>query len=350
MKVDMKTVKGAIVVLGLLSMYQANADLAKVGAFVVDGRTGEPLKNVLVRGGFDNHWGWLAVKGAPLPNESFARTDANGFCRLRGRTNIGEAGVSVREAPPGFYRPCYGEGWSFRRKNLLGIWQPDNLVATIRLQRVEHPIPLFIKRVTRAERGGFTADIFPKGEDTLRYDLLMGDWLAPVGMGRVADVTFTRHPREDLGEGVNGADVRGPSYRDSMTVRFPGEGNGIVELRPPPSYRLKIRTAPEDGYRPEYLCWKGRNKKLEHVGNYDENRCFCFRIRTRRDDKGRIVEAYYGKIYGDITFVYQFRPEFVPVASVCMSYYLNPTPLDRNLEWDRKTNLGPDRVNYDLLP
>ena len=330
-------------------MCQSNADLAKVGAFVVDGRTGEPLKNVLVRGGFDNHWGWLAVKGAPLPNESFARTDVNGFCRLRGRTNIGEAGVSVREAPPGFYRPRYGEGWSFRRKNLLGIWQPDNLVATIRLQRVERPIPLFIKRVTKAERGGFTADIFPKGEDTLRYDLLMGDWLAPVGTGRVADVTFTRHPREDLGEGVNGADVRGPSYRDSMTVRFPGEGNGLVESNPPPNLRLRIRTAPEDGYRPEYLCWKGRDKTLEHVGSYDENRCFCFRIRTRRDDRGRIVGAYYGKIYGDITFAYQFRPEFVP-ASVCMSYYLNPTPLDRNLEWDRKTNLGPDRVDYDLLP
>ena len=346
---NMKTVKGAVVVLGLLSMYQSNADLAKVGAFVVDGRTGEPLKNVLVRGGFDNHWGWLAVKGAPLPNESFARTDANGFCQLRGRTNIGEAGVSVREAPPGFYRPRYGEGWSLRRKNLLGIWQPDNLVATIRLQRVERPIPLFVKRVAKVTRGVFTADIFPKGEDTLRYDLLMGDWLPPVGTGRVADVTFTRHPREDLGEGVNGADVRGPSYRDSMTVRFPGEGNGLVESNPPPNLRLRIRTAPEDGYLPEYQCWKGRDKTLEHVGSYDENRCFCFRIRTRRDDRGRIVGAYYGKIYGDITFAYQFRPEFVP-ASVCMSYYLNPTPLDRNLEWDRKTNLGPDRVDYDLLP
>ena len=330
-------------------MCQSNADLAKVGAFVVDGWTGEPLKNVLVRGGFDNHWGWLAVKGAPLPNESFARTDVNGFCRLRGRTNIGEAGVSVREAPPGFYRPRYGEGWSFRRKNLLGIWQPDNLVATIRLQRVERPIPLFVKRVAKVTRGVFTADIFPKGEDTLRYDLLMGDWLPPVGTGRVADVTFTRHPREDLGEGVNGADVRGPSYRDSMTVRFPGEGNGLVESYPPPNLRLRIRTAPEDGYRPEYLCWKGRDKTLEHVGSYDENRCFCFRIRTRRDDRGRIVGAYYGKIYGDITFAYQFRPEFVP-ASVCMSYYLNPTPLDRNLEWDRKTNLGPDKVDHDLLP
>ena len=346
----MRRIKVLVCFFTLLSMCQSGADIARFGVFVVDDKTGKALKNVSVMGVFDVNNGWFAVKGSDGPNLDRAVTDVNGRCRLRGRTNCGNIGCWVEKPPSGFY-PC-PQGWGrrFSEKNLLGIWQPDNLVATIRLQRVERPIPLFVKRVAKVSRGEFTADIFPKGEDTLRYDLLMGDWLAPVGTGRVADVTFTRHPREDLGEGVNGADVRGPSYRDSMTVRFPGEGNGLVESNPPPSLRLRIRTAPEDGYRPEYLCWKGRDKKLEHVGSYDENRCFCFRIRTRRDDRGRIVGAYYGKIYGDITFVYQFRPEFVPVASVCMSYYLNPTPLDRNLEWDRKTNLGPDRVDHDLLP
>lgn len=327
--------------------FLVSADVAKVGVFVVDDRTGEPMKDVSVTGSFRMDNGWLAFKGGEPPNRDSAVTDVNGRCRLRGRTNCGNIGCWVEKPPSGFY-PC-PQGWGrrFSEKNLLGIWQPDNLVATIRLQRVEHPIPLFIKRVTKAERGGFTADIFPKGEDTLRYDLLMGDWLAPVGTGRVADVTFTRHPREDLGEGVNGADVRGPSYRDSMTVRFPGEGNGLVELHPPPSYRLRIRTAPEDGYRSEYLCWRGTNRKLEDDGNYDENRCFCFRIRTRRDDRGRIVEAYYGKIYGDILMYTGYN--FI-VCGVKFLYYLNPTPLDRNLEWDRKTNLGPDRVDHDLLP
>ena len=346
----MRGIKAFVCFFTLLSVCQSDADIARFGVFVVDDKTGKALKNISVMGVFDVNSGWFAVKGSDGPNFDRAVTDVNGRCRLRGRTNCGNVGCWVEKPPSGFY-PC-PQGWGrrFSEKNLLGIWQPDNLVATIRLQRVERPIPLFIKRVTKAERGGFTTDIFPKGEDTLRYDLLMGDWLAPVGTGRVADVTFTRHPREDLGEGVNGADVRGPSYRDSMTVRFPGEGNGLVELHPQPSYRLRIRTAPEDGYRSEYLCWRGTNRKLEDDSNYDENRCFCFRIRTRRDDRGRIVGAYYGKIYGDITFVYQFRPEFVPVASVCMSYYLNPTPLDRNLEWDRKTNLGPDRVDYDLLP
>ena len=327
--------------------FLVSADVAKVGVFVVDDRTGEPMKDVSVTGSFRMDNGWLAFKGGEPPNRDSAVTDVNGRCRLRGRTNCGRMGVWARNPPSGYYAPRRGWGRRFSEKNFLGIWQPDNLVATIRLQRVERPIPLFIKRVTKVERGGFTADIFPKGEDTLRYDLLMGDWLAPVGTGRVADVTFTRHPREDLGEGVNGADVRGPSYRDSMTVRFPGEGNGLVESNPPPNLRLRIRTAPEDGYLPEYQCWKGRDKTLEHVGSYDENRCFCFRIRTRRDDRGRIVEAYYGKIYGDILMYTGYN--FI-VCGVKFLYYLNPTPLDRNLEWDRKTNLGPDRVDHDLLP
>ena len=343
----MRRIKVLVCFFTLLSMCQSGADIARFGVFVVDDKTGKALKNVSVMGVFDVNNGWFAVKGSDGPNLDRAVTDVNGRCRLRGRTNCGNIGCWVEKPPSGFY-PC-PQGWGrrFSEKNLLGIWQPDNLVATIRLQRVEHPIPLFVKRVAKVTRGVFTADIFPKGEDTLRYDLLMGDWLAPVGTGRVADVTFTRHPREDLGEGVNGADVRGPSYRDSMTVRFPGEGNGLVELHPPPSYRLRIRTAPEDGYRSEYLCWRGTNRKLEDDSNYDENRCFCFRIRTRRDDRGRIVEAYYGKIYGDILMYTGYN--FI-VCGVKFLYYLNPTPLDRNLEWDRKTNLGPDRVDYDLLP
>ena len=326
--------------------FLVSADVAKVGVFVVDDRTGEPMKDVSVTGSFRMDNGWFAFKGGEPPNRDSAVTDVNGRCRLRGRTNCGRMGVWARNPPSGYYAPRRGWGQRFSEKNLLGIWQPDNLVATIRLQRVERPIPLFVK----ACKLDVKREIADVNGGRFALDLMAGDWLPPFGEGKVADIEFARLPHEDLGSGMNDSDVRGTSFRDSMAVRFPGEGNGLVESNPAPNLRLRIRTAPEDGYRPDYLCWTGRNRKLEYVGSYDENRCFCFRIRTRRDDRGRIVEAYYGKIYGDITFVYQFRPEFVPVASVCMSYYLNPTPLDRNLEWDRKTNLGPDRVDYDLLP
>ena len=323
--------------------FLVSADVAKVGVLVVDNRTGEPMKDVPVTGSFRMDNGWLAFKGGEPPNRDSAVTDVNGRCRLRGRTNCGRMGVLLRHPPFGYYAPRRGWGRRFTEKNLLGIWQPDNLVATIRLQRVEHPIPLFVK----ACKLDVKREIADVNGGRFALDLMAGDWLPPFGKGKVADIEFARLPHEELGEGVNDSDVRGTSFRDSMAVRFPGEGNGLVESNPPPNLRLRIRTAPEDGYRPDYLCWTGRNRKLEYVGSYDENRCFCFRIRTRRDDRGRIVGAYYGKIYGDILMYTGYN--FI-VCGVKFLYYLNPTPLDRNLEWDRKTNLGPDRVDHDLLP
>ena len=316
----------------------AQAFVAKVGVLVVDDGTGKPLRDITVTGYFSVNNGWGAWKGTPLPNKDTAVTDINGRCRVWGRTNCGVVECRVQAVPSGYYVPARGWGHRFKGRNLFGLWQPDNLVATIRLQRVERPIPLLVKSLTGANREGHADDLFPRGEDTLRYDLLAGDWLPPVGTGQVADVTFTRNPREDLGEGVNGADVRGRSYRDSMTVEFPGPDNGLVEIHSTPDVRLKIRTAPEGGYRPDYRCWYKVDRQLQNKSSYDRNRCFCFRIRTRRDEEGKIVEAFYGKIYGDIDFVYQVEHE-LKVASVCMEYYLNPTPLDRNLEWDRKTNL-----------
>lgn len=48
------------------------------------------------------------------------------------------------------------------------------------------------------------------------------------------------------------------------------------------------------------------------------------RVRTKVNDRGDIVSAHYGKIYGDFM---QFK------------YYLNPTINDRNVEFDPKQNL-----------
>ncbi len=47
-------------------------------------------------------------------------------------------------------------------------------------------------------------------------------------------------------------------------------------------------------------------------------------MRSALDQQGNVVSAHYGKIYGDFM---QF------------TYYLNPTPNDRNIEYDPKQNL-----------
>ena len=85
------------------------------------------------------------------------------------------------------------------------------------------------------------------------------------------------------------------------------------------------------------------HKRIERTGNWecqyfddtDENRCYTFRIRSRYDERGNLAEARYGKIYGDFKFEGHLDRGII---SVRFLYYLNPTPLDRNLEWDRKNN------------
>jgi hypothetical protein len=86
---------------------------------------------------------------------------------------------------------------------------------------------------------------------------------------------------------------------------------------------------------------KGRDKNVKYFRSNRPDRDFAFRIRTKKDKDGKIVSAYYGKIYGDIEIKKPYTVE-VQVAAPAFLYYLNPAPLDRNLEWDMKTNLCPN--------
>ena len=325
-------------ILSLASML-GYSDIARFGVVVVDDEDGHPLSGVEVRANFAEDIGWRAWTESSMPDVDIQKTDNRGYCRMKGKTNCGNACCWVRIPPKGYYADP-GCGCIYTNKNIFGVWQPDNLVATIRLQRVERPIPLHVKKLSNRNYP-YGGRVFDKGNGVLEFDFLVGDWLPPVGKGKVADVRFERMPREDLGEGMNGAGVKGRVYRDSMTVSFLGGDNGLVKVAESSSATLRIRTAPEGGYCDSYNCWEGVGRDLQPISSYDKLRDFCFRIRTRKNDKGEIVEAFYGKIYGDISFAPAFDP-LENIASVCMLYYLNPNPLDRNLEWDMKTNLCPN--------
>ena len=61
---------------------------------------------------------------------------------------------------------------------------------------------------------------------------------------------------------------------------------------------------------------------------------YYIRVRTVLDDDGNIVRAHYGKIYGDF---------------MKWTHYLNPTPNDRNVEFDVKKNLIDTGVRGDKV-
>ena len=318
------------------------ADRIKFLAVVIDDFTQEPMKEVCVGAGFTTDNGPVWGGQFKYEHKQFF-SDENGMCKISGDSNCGKAGCYIKKAPAGYYKAQRGIPMRYKKKNIFGVWQPDNLVVTIKLQRVEHPIPLFIKNFFKDGNDYVDVDYFGKGGGKMQLDLIKGDWLPPLGNGEFSDVVFTRLEREDLGMGTTfRGSITAPAYKDSMSIRFTGEDNGLVEVPSKKTAGIKIRTAPEIGYTPDYLVTKGRDKNVKYFSSSNPDRNFAFRIRTKRDKDGRIVSAYYGKIYGDIEikkFSYGLK---VPVATPAFLYYLNPTPLDRNLEWDMKTNLCPN--------
>ncbi len=329
------------VVVAFMHCLCACADTAHISAYVIDEITHAPIPSIKVSASFSNDNGWKAwTESAPIYHDT-QETDVNGFCTLKGKTNIGRAGCGVDKQGEKYYG-AGGRGFHFTKKNLFGVWQPDNLVATIRLQRVEHPIPLFVKNV----RPKVASGTFDGTNAVLRYDLVLGDWLPPEGKGECADLEIrTRLTIDEVLQVGKYKDWKKTFFTFSNTVRFPGEGNGCRAEMTSPTAGIKLRNAPEAGYGKTIVNRFGVKRKIvgpnvneAEYSDSNPNRCYYFRIRSRFDDKGNLVEAYYGKVYGDFNFHGRWDLGF---RGVDFLYYLNPKSLDRNLEWDIKTNLCP---------
>ena len=337
-------VNGARIVVFFAAVNSSYADTAKFSALVIDDSANTPIPGVTVRANFAEYIGWRAWTESPKPDVDIKVTGRDGRCRLTGKTNCGDVCAWVLEPPQGYYA---GRGWGhgYKEKNLFGVWQPDNLVATIRLQRVEHPIPLYVREVRKLRDEVGRLGGFDGTNAVLRYDFVAGDWLPPDGTGKQADMIIWTHYAVS---GTFTDMVKSLVFYDfTNEIEFPGEGNGVYEE----SFEgrncgIRFRAAPSSGYAHRKKLCIGYRKRVmgpnvfgEYYSDRDENRCYCFRIRSKYDDKGKLVEAYYGKIYGDFKFSGHLKLGFDGVE---FYYYLNPTSLDRNLEWDMKTNLCPN--------
>jgi hypothetical protein len=338
----------------VLACCLAKADKAYLGVCVEDAVSHVPLQGVKVTANFEDDIGWRAWTDSANPDIAEGFTDKHGFCRLSGKTNCGRSSIWVDKAPKGYYEAAYGGGTKYTRKSLLGTWQPEDVVVTVALQRVEHPIPLYVHRVIldgrRESVGGFDGT-----NAVVRFDFIADDWLPPEGHGKHADMVIrTSYAlRDKVKDGKYYTQI---FYDFTNMIEFLGEGNGYAEETiAGRNCGIRIRVAPETGYVfRKTLRFGRRRKKTEVKGVWpdeytdsNDDRCYSFRIRSRFDEKGNLVEAYYGKIYGD----FRFRGTDKGFHGANFLYYLNPTSLDRNLEWDRKNNLckKPLRMDYEPI-
>ena len=337
-----------IFALAMFSFVRCMADNARFRICAVDERTAIPLSEMKVKAVFVDHF--LRWENATVDHEIDGRTDLNGRYVATGNTNCGKAGFCFRDND-GFYDtrfiwvPFDANG---KPMPLLQWWKPDNQVVTVRLQRVEHPIPLYVKRVELRDYergiGGFDGT-----NSVLRFDLMKGDWLPPYGKGEVADMTISStlviKERERFRFEPGRYDwLYFYELRNNCSL---SESDGISELMANSKDGIKIRSVTNEPAQTGILRMLGKKRMLESNGkdwccerfdDRDNDRCYTFRIRTRRNDKGELVEAYYGKIYGDFEFEGDDKKGLIGVKFL---YYLNPKSLDRNLEWDMRTNLCP---------
>lgn len=155
----------------------------------------------------------------------------------------------------------------------------------------------------------------PDGSPDVAIDLMEGELLPPWGHGKIADILVSVVHSEKSGR-----------QEPRLHFTFPGEGNGICSVEPNLKGGPYVWSAPETGYSPEFgpIGWEGRNynKPLP---------CHCIRIRSRFDGEGNLVSCHYGKIYDCIRGqgIYHTPPLVLLPHFSC---YLNPTPLDTNLE------------------
>ena len=330
-----------------LTLMSLSAMAAQFSVKIVDAVTEKPLQGVMVRGWFSNDNGWKAWTESPPEYVDDGVTDKNGECKLTGKTNTGEVGFIVKDPPFGYY-PSPNVRLQLPRnmlENLSGLVAgcPEEL---LRLDRIENPIPLYVRHVWAPRNDKYVVS-WDGTNSILKYDFIMGDWLPPAGNGKYADMVITTQLQ--VGDALTiWANVKPVTFYDFISrIDFDGEGNGLFEETFANTRSgIKMRTAPTTGFQKTKIIQVGRVKRKEgpnifpkYYDEYNKDRCYYFRIRSKFDDKGDLIEAYYGKVYGDFKIGAHIE---IGLDVVHFLYYLNPTPLDRNLEWDMKTNLCPN--------
>jgi hypothetical protein len=266
---------------------------------VVTDEQGTPVKGVEVGGYFSGPF-------ASAPDK--AKTDVDGRVVLRGKATLQVSLASGGDGTPWYLSSldiipegidADKQGWNIKRE------------GTLILRKKRNPTPLAVRRIELVP---------PSLEKPYAYDLEIGDYVQPYGKGKTPDLVF----RSVLLRNDGPMDL---DYR--LDVSFSNLGDGIISTEQNLwcTLRSPHYLAPNAQYKNKWIYTRTVKPGGGGKTSANPNRCFYLRVRTKLDTAGKIMSANYAKIYGDFS-------KFV--------YFYNPTPNDRNLEFDPDKNLAKD--------
>ena len=207
------------------------------------------------------------------------------------------------------------------------------------LRERKNPIPLVVKKV------GIS---FPAENVWIGFDFEVGQFVAPYGEGKKSDILFKVNCDGDTEISERWKTIRYKTVDSTLWIKFPDAGEGWLAVAKADLANYCALTmpykAPIDGYLAERVVEKN---KLEDVGMPSKLGLF---MRVRRSESPDGKEQYnYIKLNKDIKF-YPFesgthtrdlgKPK--TYGGVKFTYFYNPTPNDRNLEFDPDKNLAED--------
>ncbi len=280
---------------------------------------GKPVPNAEISMSTFYHWEPGEGFGRDITETFVGTTDEDGVVAIQGRSLRGEFSFGP-QPKPGYY---LGGGGRYQFKEAKeGRWKPWNPVIKILIKPVVNPVPMYARKI-----GNSPPLEIPEMNESSGFDLMIGDWVAPHGKGKTSDLVFT------LKELVPFTTATKP-FDYTLTVSFTNEGDGIQSVLSENSMLRTPRYAPESGYTPKLekqmaIFAEGKPMKLDAL----EDQNYFFRVRTVLDEQGQVKSALYGKMVGDIKFGVNRLVRF--------NYYLNPTAMDRNMEFDPQRNLFP---------
>jgi hypothetical protein len=92
--------------------------------------------------------------------------------------------------------------------------------------------------------------------------------------------------------------------------------------------------APNNGYEAKAFFSQQREPK-QPLRNIGIEHSYALRINTEIDKNGKIISANYVRLMNNVNLF----GVLAPTQGAVFTYYFNPTPNDRNLEFDPSRNL-----------
>ena len=276
---------------------------------------GHPLSDVMV-------WSGVSLDGNP---ETFmpisGKTDTNGCFVVEGKS-YGEVGYVC--AKKGFYETRETK-WLQQNPIVTvshGRWQPYGMTNTVILKRKGNPVAMYVAGLRKKHT------LIREVGEPMGFDLTVGDWVSPRGRGKTPDFHVT-YIRDGSGRDYTALEL-------ILSAEEPFAGFIKVPCDTFSQFKSPYSADTNAVYAKEMRFSFRRNEKGRYEdGQLQADECLILRTRTRLDKEGRLVGAYYGKIYGPLRFGFSFDAP----GEMKILHYLNPNENDPNLEADTSRNL-----------